>query len=421
MKSLQSKSILSSVQELSFATTPSVDVIHLSRSYVEHLASSYQGTIDPIEKTKLIASFFSLSNKTYTRLHTLSKSKLPKGIGSQRILLLPEKGWVKLENNNSNDNNDNNATASSHGDFEDDDFENEDEDEEDESYLLENERIVNVRPCIVRGRFWTDQITSNLTNADVKEILHVLQPMCLWDIFYQLSCLCEDPNDSFRILWILADHLNSDHKNNTLDIQRQLTNPIQNNIHHLQWQTSLSSFCKMLVNSLRQLVTNITENSINPNNTNTINNTLTTDNNVSSSTTSSTTSNTTSSTTSSTTMDTILMAMRCLNKLIGILSSESSKAWSSLLINGAMTTLQLILFRHKHFNNNGVINSITAMHCICQQSLALYDQHEHIDDQTVLFNTELYNLWRKTTSKLANDVSEVMYCVALTRVMRESR
>ena len=359
MSTLQSKSVLQSVTDLSFDNSTAHEVIETSRSLVERLCSTHQSVdfANSTERRKLLASFFVCCNKSYVRLHAL-----------RNVLLIPMVGWESLKAVNINTNiSDSNSDSDS-----------------DPSEAETEGHLRNERPCIVRGRFWTD-LLSHLEDDDVHEILQTVHSVSLWDIFYRVSCLCDDPNDSFRILWKLADHLNAE-KTNVALVRVQLQN-------EQKYGQSLHNFCRMIVNSLRSLgmdISNIDREE---------------------------------------STECLKWSMRCLTKLIGILSDAEPRAWSSLVNGGAITALNTILLRYKHFNDNSVLNSITAMYCLTQTAIGLYERlfddlgasdHSGHEQQKSTTHAGLERLWQQTTVKLSHEISELMFCIGILKVMNNS-
>ena len=160
-----------------------------------------------------------ICNKAYVRLHTLRKN------GDTTIVLLPMSGWCVLGKEIIDDNDDDGGTNDTDA----------------------------IRLSIVRGRFFTDQINSNFSENDITEMLTALQTtstngniitVTFWDIFYRVACLCDDENDSFRLLWCCADHL---------DGPCQIVKIQLNNDKNL----SLKYFCSMVVSSLNSVAPNI--------------------------------------------------------------------------------------------------------------------------------------------------------------------
>ena len=358
MSTLKSKSVLQRIEEVVYDGFTSQQVVDHCRLMVEQLTSSYQ-SIDGqqstivIEKRNLLSGFFLICNKAYVRLHTLRKN------GDTTIVLLPMSGWCVLGKEIIDDNDDDGGTNDTDA----------------------------IRLSIVRGRFFTDQINSNFSENDITEMLTALQTtstngniitVTFWDIFYRVACLCDDENDSFRLLWCCADHL---------DGPCQIVKIQLNNDKNL----SLKYFCSMVVSSLNSVATNIASISLK----------------------SYSPSFSTTVISKNEQQMSAMSSIRCLTKLIGILSESNVYAWSSLIECGCMRVLNIILLRSKHFNDNGLLNTIIAMYRITQMSIEL---HSILPTTTEAHCRMYYN----TSINLANDISDTMLCRALCRVMKKS-
>ena len=358
MSSLQSRSVLQTLSEVSYETFTTEQVVEHCRTIVEQLTITYQSigedsigegdeitatTANTKEKRKLLAGFFVCCNKAYLRCRALQQN------GDKRILLRPLTGWSRLVEKGG-------VRVNAYTD-------DEGEDEEEEGFGVG--AIVHPRRLsIVRGRFFTDQINARLNARDITEILTELRSsVTIWDIFYRVACLCDDQNDSFRLLWRMSDHLD----NPCTIVQQQLNHALP----------SLTCFCKMVVSSLNAIATPIASASSSLSSNNNSNN----------------------------------VSIRCLTKLIGLLSASSIHAWSTFIECGCIRTLNIILLRSKHFNDNGILNSLTAMYRVTDMSMELHDRLNHNGSTHA-------RIWKTTAITLAQNLSDVMFCRALCNVMK---
>ena len=385
---------MQSIANVSYRNKTLDEVVQTCRSLVEHLAQSFQSVADDVlEKRRLMFGFFVICNKSYEKLVELERR-----VPMKRLLFIPMEGWATL--------------APAGGGHEDGD------DEVDaQGHLLESERQTRQRPCVVVGRFWTDQITCfQWKKKDVHDLLRQVQTdiegrkrrgggglgksaasvassattTTLWDIFHRVACLCEDTNDSFRMLWKLADHL---------PIVGSISTPAgaasTEEEEEEQERSKLQSmvcYCKMTVSSLRSLTTDRV-----------------------------------GSTSTPSTNEMLKMSIRCLTKLIGAFSDIHLLAWSTLINDGVCTALNNILLRHNHFNDNGVVNTLSAMYCLLEASLDL-DELYSMDDgrggggggggggrRLCLNITE----WATARSRMMTDISDTMFCRGVCGVMRK--
>jgi hypothetical protein len=106
------------------------------------------------------------------------------------------------------------------------------------------------------------------------------------------------------------------------------------------------------------------------------------------------------------------VSIRCLTKLIGLLSASSIHAWSTFIECGCIRTLNIILHRAKHFNDNGILNSLTAMYRVTDMSMELHDRLNHNGSTHA-------RIWKTTAITLAQNLSDVMFCRALCNVMKK--
>ena len=385
MSTLQSISVMQSIANVSYRNKTLDEVIQTCRSLVEHLAQSFQSVADDVsEKRRLMFGFFVICNKSYEKLVELEQR-----VPMKRLLLIPMEGWTTL--------------ASAGGGHDDDEVDA-------QGHLLESERATRQRPRVVVGRFWTDQITCfQWKKKDVHDLLRQVRAdvtgrkrreggglgksaasvassattTTLWDIFHRVACLCEDTNDSFRMLWKLADHL---------PIVGSISTPVgaasteegeEEEEEEIKLQ-SMVCYCKMTVSSLRSLTTDRV-----------------------------------GSTSTPSTNEMLKMSIRCLTKLIGAFSDIHLLAWSTLINVGVCTALNNILLRHNHFNDNGVVNTLSAMYCLLEASLdldELYSDDGRGGGRRLCLNvTE----WTTARSRMMTDISDTMFCRGVCGVMKK--